>query len=172
MTMNLRIEGLRAQLNNARYVLSDIPDTILTAETPVKGYGTIGEQFRHLINYVQILLRDFDKGVFNFNDRERNVALETDKAAIDRMLVDLHDRVGAFLDKDPDTSLRSIFIPLTHKPPVEDGKTLGDAINYVSDHSYHHTAAIKLLAHIQGVQIGSDGGVAPATEVHRKYQAV
>lgn len=170
--MNVRIEGLRVQLTNARFVLDDIPAEVLTAETPVKGYGTIGEQFRHLINYVQILLRDFDKGVFNFNDRERDIALETDKLAIDHMLADLHERVGEFLDKDPDTSLRSVFIPVTNKPPVEDGKTLGDAIDYVSDHSYHHIATIKLLAHIQGIQIGADAGVAPATEVYRKYQAI
>lgn len=171
MTMNVRIEGLRVQLNNARRILADIPDDKLTAVTPVEGYGTIGEQFRHLINYVQVLLRDFEKGVFNFNDRERDSALEADKIAIDMALADLHDRVGEFLDKDPDISLRSVFIPVTHKPSVEDGKTLGDAVNYVSDHSYHHTAAIKLLAYIQGVEIQSDAGVAPATEVHRKYQA-
>lgn len=167
MNMDIRIEGLRNQLNAARVVLTKIPDDILVKPVPLKGFGTIGEQFRHIINYCQVLLRDYEKGTINFNDRDRDALLESDRVEINRALVDLTARVGVFLNQDPSLGLRSIFIPVAEKPPVEDGKDLGDAIDYVTDHSYHHIAAIKLIAYIQGIEMDDESGIAPATIVDR-----
>lgn len=171
MTMKIRVNGLQTQLMTAKNILAEIPETAMLAQTPIEGYGTIGQQFRHLINYVEVLLRDYPKGHVDFSDRDRVERLETDKDFIIQRLEELSQEVEFFLDKDPDETLKSLFVVVADQPPVIDGADLGFLINYVSDHAYHHVSTIKILSAWQGIPVNVAGGVAPATQLYELKRA-
>lgn len=167
MKIKLHITGLQTQLITTQEILKFIPVDILTEQTPVKGFGTIGQQFRHIVNYVEVLLRDYPNGHIDFPNRNRDERLETDKIFIAQRLKELTTKIEFFLDKDPDENMTSAFVAITDQPSVLDRVSLGFLINYVSDHTYHHISMIKILARLQGITINFSGGVSPATQSYQ-----
>ena len=168
MAINLRVEGLKDQFHAVQSLLGEIPGEALVQKTPIEGYGTIGEQFRHLINYAEVLLRDCAECRIDFTNRDRNPLLETQKEFINARIIQLLNKMDILSEQDLTRDVESVFVPVVGQEPVIDVAQLGFMIDYVTDHSYHHVSTIKILAHIQGIDIKSSSGVSPAT---MQYQA-
>lgn len=166
MTINNRIIGLKQQIRDASCVLAEIPQDILVAKTSIEGYGTIGEQFRHFINYIEVLLRDYNTGSIDFTNRDRDPLLEKDKSFLNKRMSFLLDQVDALSSQNENSLVTSVFTPVAGQESVLDKASLGFLINYVSDHTYHHISMIKVLAKLHGVDVHFAAGVAPSTQVH------
>jgi len=171
MTMKVRVKGLQNQLQAIETVLDDMPAEILTQDIGVGGFGTIGQQFRHVINFVEVFLRDYPKGSIDFSRRDRDPALETDEGAIRKRLGELIDEIEGFSQKDADQSLTNIFIPCSKSDPVNDKTTLGNLINTLNEHTNHHLAMIKILGTHGGVEFSDMSvGVAPSTQIYEEHK--
>jgi hypothetical protein len=145
-----------------------LEDPIYTGTPDRVRIGGIGSQFRHCIDFYTCLLRGVDDGTIDYNCRERDSRVETDRAhAIDCM-----KRISEKLQTiSLETASRKVSV---RRDPVEirDGgpeayeSTLGRELQFLLSHTVHHYALIVALLELQHVDLDagfSSFGVAPST---------
>ena len=159
------IQSIKDNLSENIELLHQLTNDEFTQKNPELSNATIGEHMRHIIELFGCLLENYDYGLINYDDRKRDVLLQTDKneaiAIIEKYLLEL--------DK-PNKPLS-----LTHNcfSPIELLQTnYFRELIYNLEHSIHHQALIKVALHnLPHIKIPSSFGVAPSTLEYRKQCA-
>ena len=159
------IQSIKNNLSENIELLRQLTNDEFTQKNPELSNATIGEHMRHIIELFGCLLENYDYGLINYDDRKRDLLLQTDKneaiAIIDKCLLEL--------DK-PNKPLS-----LTHNcfSPIELLHTnYFRELIYNLEHSIHHQALIKVALHsLPHIKIPSSFGVAPSTLEYRKQCA-
>jgi len=124
----------------------------------------VGPHFRHVLEHYGRFLAGIADGRIDYDARERESAVETDRGAARRRIRDL---VNGLLDLDR----RAIDAPATARLECglgdEDeqwsGTTVRRELHFLLSHTIHHYALIGLLLERHGVDPGEGFGVAPST---------
>ena len=159
------IQSIKNNLSENIELLRQLTNEEFMQKNPELSNATIGEHMRHIIELFGCLLENYDYGLINYDDRKRDLLLQTDKneaiAIIDKYLLEL--------DK-PNKPLS-----LTHNcfSPIELLQTnYFRELIYNLEHSIHHQALIKVALHsLPHIKIPSTFGVAPSTLEYRKQCA-
>ena len=159
------IQSIKDNLSENIELLHQLTNDEFTQKNPELSNATIGEHMRHIIELFGCLLENYDYGLINYDDRKRDILLQTDKneaiAIIEKYLLEL--------DK-PNKPLS-----LTHNcfSPIELLQTnYFRELIYNLEHSIHHQALIKVALHnLPHIKIPSSFGVAPSTLEYRKQCA-
>ena len=159
------IQSIKNNLSENIELLRQLTNDEFTQKNPELSNATIGEHMRHIIELFGCLLENYDYGLINYDDRKRDLLLQTDKneaiAIIEKYLLEL--------DK-PNKPLS-----LTHNcfSPIELLQTnYFRELIYNLEHSIHHQALIKVALHnLPHIKIPSSFGVAPSTLDYRKQCA-
>ena len=159
------IQSIKNNLSENIELLRQLTNDEFTQKNPELSNATIGEHMRHIIELFGCLLENYDYGLINYDDRKRDVLLQTDKneaiAIIEKYLFEL--------DK-PNKPLS-----LTHNcfSPIELLQTnYFRELIYNLEHSIHHQALIKVaLYNFPHITISDSFGVAPSTLEYRKQCA-
>lgn len=159
------IQSIKNNLSENIELLRQLTNDEFMQKNPELSNATIGEHMRHIIELFGCLLENYDYGLINYDDRKRDLLLQTDKneaiAIIDKYLLKL--------DK-PNKPLS-----LTHNcfSPIELLQTnYFRELIYNLEHSIHHQALIKVALHsLPHIKIPSSFGVAPSTLEYRKQCA-
>ena len=159
------IQSIKNNLSENIELLRQLTNDEFTQKNPELSNATIGEHMRHIIELFGCLLENYDYGLINYDDRKRDVLLQTDKneaiAIIEKYLLEI--------DK-PNKPLS-----LTHNcfSPIELLQTnYFRELIYNLEHSIHHQALIKVALHnLPHIKIPSSFGVAPSTLEYRKQCA-
>ena len=159
------IQSIKNNLSENIELLRQLTNEEFMQKNPELSNATIGEHMRHIIELLGCLLENYDYGLINYDDRKRDILLQTDKneaiAIIEKYLLEL--------DK-PNKPLS-----LTHNcfSPIELLQTnYYRELIYNLEHSIHHQALIKVALHsLPHIKIPSSFGVAPSTLEYRKQCA-
>lgn len=159
------IQSVKNNLSENIDLLRQLTNEEFTQQNPELSNATIGEHMRHIIELFGCLLENYDYGLINYDDRKRDVLLQTDKneaiAIIEKYLLEI--------DK-PNKPLS-----LTHNcfSSIELLQTnYFRELLYNLEHSIHHQALIKVALHsLPHIKIPSSFGVAPSTLEYRKQCA-
>ena len=159
------IQSVKNNLSENIDLLRQLTNEEFTQQNPELSNATIGEHMRHIIELFGCLLENYDYGLINYDDRKRDVLLQTDKneaiAIIEKYLLEI--------DK-PNKPLS-----LTHNcfSSIELLQTnYFRELIYNLEHSIHHQALIKVALHsLPHIKIPSTFGVAPSTLEYRKQCA-
>lgn len=159
------IQSIKNNLSENIELLRQLSNEEFMQKNPELSNATIGEHMRHIIELFGCLLENYEYGLINYDDRKRDVLLQTDKneaiAIIEKYLLEL--------DK-PNKPLS-----LTHNcfSPIELLQTnYFRELIYNLEHSIHHQALIKVALHsLPHIKIPSSFGVAPSTLEYRKQCA-
>ena len=159
------IQSIKNNLSENIELLRQLTNEEFMQKNPELSNATIGEHMRHIIELFGCLLENYDYGLINYDDRKRDLLLQTDKneaiAIIEKYLLEL--------DK-PNKPLS-----LTHNcfSPIELLHTnYFRELIYNLEHSIHHQALIKVALHsLPHIKIPSSFGVAPSTLEYRKQCA-
>ena len=159
------IQSIKNNLSENIELLRQLTNDEFTQKNPELSNATIGEHMRHIIELFGCLLENYDYGLINYDDRKRDVLLQTDKneaiAIIEKYLLEI--------DK-PNKPLS-----LTHNcfSSIELLQTnYFRELIYNLEHSIHHQALIKVALHsLPHIKIPSTFGVAPSTLEYRKQCA-
>ena len=159
------IQSIKNNLSENIELLRQLTNEEFMQKNPELSNATIGEHMRHIIELFGCLLENYDYGLINYDDRKRDLLLQTDKneaiAIIEKYLLEL--------DK-PNKPLS-----LTHNcfSPIELLQTnYFRELIYNLEHSIHHQALIKVALHsLPHIKIPSTFGVAPSTLEYRKQCA-
>ncbi|WP_300565911.1 DinB family protein [Flavobacterium sp.] len=149
------LKGLLNQLSDKQYAL---PISYL-------GDSSIGQHTRHIIELFECLLKSYESGLLNYDDRKRNRRLELETA----FAIEFIDLITASIDKENkklslEQSISGSFILLESNYFRE--------ILYNLEHCIHHQALIKVAIHqMENITVNDNFGVAPSTIEFRKQCA-
>ena len=123
--------------------------------------STLGQHFRHILEFFICLERGVPTGVVDYASRERNLLLEDSPgaamASLDAFAISL---MG--MQSNMEVALKAEFGG-AERPSYQ--STVGRELAFVYDHAIHHLAMIKigLRCHYPHIQIDRDLGVSPST---------
>lgn len=161
------ISPAKSILFQLKGLLEQLDDQVYQNTIEVFSGASIGQHTRHIIEFYECLLKNTGVAKMNYDQRERNIKLETSVketvTLLDCLLNQLDD-----LKQD--------------KPIILCG-TLGDSYNevpssisrellYVIEHAVHHMAIIKIGILVSGLKVNlpQSFGVAESTIRYREQQ--
>jgi hypothetical protein len=132
------------------------------------GSGSVGAQFRHILDFVGCLLRGIETGRVDYGARARDPRVETDRefavATLRQLLTALSGLGSRVMGKS--VVVRSEIDPDTWLPSA-----VAREVEFVHSHSVHHHALIaeKLMGF--GVSVDAGLGISPSTAEYRRKLA-
>ncbi|MCB9305867.1 MAG: hypothetical protein H6565_04670 [Lewinellaceae bacterium] len=128
--------------------------------------NTLGQHFRHILEFFQCLEKGIGSGVVDYASRERNLLYE-DNPGVAAAAFGAFAEVLPGLDPSGIVQVKAEF-GSDERPDY--ASTVGRELLFVYDHAIHHLAMIKigLLVHFPAVRTGKDLGVSPSTIKARK----
>ncbi len=127
--------------------------------------STIGQHVRHTIELFQCLLKGYETGEVNYDQRKRDVQIETSKS----LAVKLLQKIATELIKPGD---RSIILIADYSENGEQGHRINSnyyrELVYNLEHAIHHMALIKVgLVELNAANVSDEFGVASSTIRYR-----
>jgi hypothetical protein len=128
--------------------------------------STLGQHFRHILEFFICLERGVPSGVVDYASRERNLLFE-DAPGVAKSNLDAFSAVLEQLQPAAAVDLVAEFGG-AERPSYQ--STVGRELAFVYDHAIHHLAIIKigLRCHFPHIQMDRDLGVSPSTIKARK----
>ncbi len=143
-----------------------------TSPIPLFHDSTIGQHFRHILEFYTCLLEGNETGQVDYNRRKRNDALSENPATALTVLENIVAVVRG-LDGHQLLHVQSEFSDTAGDGPTY-LSSLGRELQYAFDHAVHHLAIIRMGLETQfpEVPVSADLGVAPSTLKHRQTNAL
>ena len=131
--------------------------------------ATIGQHFRHIIEFYIELLNGSSTGTINYENRQRDLLIETLPGyAVQKLteLISLFTRI----DLSSDISLSARFSANESEQNSLLKTSVARELMYAFDHAIHHLAIINIALQTEFpyIEIPNNLGVAPSTIRYRK----
>lgn len=156
--------------DNSRYIdqavklLESLSDEQFSGPAPLKLGSSVGSHLRHCIDHYDNFLDGASSGKIDYDARQRQVELETDRMKAIAKLEGLIQRLEAMAGLDDK--------PLKVKMDCgnnESEKTwwtessVRRELQFLISHTVHHYAIIKMVLIASDYPVGKDFGIAPST---------
>ncbi|GMN06114.1 hypothetical protein MTsPCn5_15030 [Croceitalea sp. MTPC5] len=144
-------------------VLANLPENCFAKPCEALSGSSIGQHTRHVIELYQCLLKGYDKAVIDYDDRARDIEIETDV----HKAIDALNAIQEALER-PDKNL--LLVNRLNGESVEVQSTYFREVLYNLEHVIHHKALLKVGIQDldQPFSLPSSFGIAPATIEFRK----
>ena len=161
-----------AILAQGEELLRSLPVGSYTLVVPLAFNACIGGHYRHCLDHFTSLLRGLDADELNYDQRERDVRIESQPEfalAVTRQL-------RAQLEGLPSGALAAPVrvrcqVSYAHGDSPVTSSTFGRELVYVIAHAIHHFALIAIMARLLDLKLPVHFGVAPSTAAHNAKQA-
>jgi hypothetical protein len=125
--------------------------------------ATIGQHVRHIIELYICLYNGYETGVVNYEKRNRDIRIETDKD----FAIELLQMITHNLDRSNKDLLLEVCDD--HSPAVPVATNYYREIIYNLEHTVHHMALIRVgINEVSAISIPESFGVASSTIKYRK----
>lgn len=154
-----------ALLDQCAAFVRETGDAAYRGESRALAGGTIGKHVRHLLDHYRALLEPAVAGgaPIDYDHRERNVPMETDRAVALAAIADVRARLMGMPATELSRRVRvRVMVAGDGTESVLDS-TLGRELAFASHHAVHHHAMIKAIGAEHGVAAGASFGLAPST---------
>jgi hypothetical protein len=162
-------DAIAEVLRQGESLLNSLSDEEYTRRLPSVFGSTVGAHYRHCLDHFQSLLQGLDADEINYDHRERNPRIESDRtfalAETQRILRGFASIPTPYLDC-PINVRSKVNYELDAAPSI--GSTVGREFMYAVAHSIHHYALIAVMCGMLEVRVPQGFGVAPST---LKYHA-
>jgi uncharacterized damage-inducible protein DinB len=146
-------------------LLADITDNLYTKNNTKYSKSGIGRHFRHIIEHYYSFL-EAEADVIDYDDRERNIRLETDRDYMISELKKVKIKLSNY-EKQPELLDKPIKIRSNEGIGEEDSPlssaTRRRELQFLISHTVHHYALIGLILQTLGYLPQASFGVAPST---------
>ncbi|MFN0015526.1 MAG: hypothetical protein ACKVU2_13350 [Saprospiraceae bacterium] len=159
-------EAILLTINQVADLLGQIEPHEYRQPLPEFDGSSLGQHFRHLLEFFICLERGIPSGTVDYASRERNLLFEDAPGMAMSALESFATALEA-LEPSLALTLKAEFGG-TDRPCYQ--STVGRELAFVYDHAIHHLAMIKvgLRCHFPHIQIDRDLGVSPSTIKARK----
>ena len=157
------------------YQLQSLSDTLARLENDAYCHAshwlsgaTIGQHSRHVIELAQCLVKGYDDALVNYDDRKRDVRLETNKD----FAIDTIQELIPLLNKEDKPLMVEGNFDIEVQATIQITSTYHRELAYNIEHAVHHMALIKVgLKELNVELLNENFGVAYATVQYRKLCA-
>lgn len=129
---------------------------------------SIGQHYRHVVEHFQCLLRNSSSGEVNYDARQRDRRIETDKEFAEtvtrELILELEDWTEAKLEERCE-AVSSVDYESSY--PSRIPSNYARELAYCIGHTVHHYAIIRLVCNQIGVAVPPRFGYAPSTIKHQ-----
>ena len=160
------------KLEEIIYLLEQVPDQLYTQQKEILNGATIGQHFRHIIEFYTCLKNGNEVGFVCYDKRERDINIENDIAFAIKTI----ENIISFLSTI--SSDKIMVLQANYETPSSNGKEGNSLINtslhrelaYALDHTIHHLAIINiaLIEDKEIIDLPQNFGVAPSTIRYKK----
>jgi hypothetical protein len=149
------------KLEEIRSLLGQLPSKLYSAPKEILSQSSIGQHFRHVLEFYICLQKGASQGTVCYDDRERDLMIETsEKYAVD--IIDSLLRYLKGIKNDRGLAMHANFSVSTEEKTVI-STTLFRELAYALDHTVHHLAMVKIALTQEGIELDSNFGVASST---------
>lgn len=152
-------------------ILNKISDEHFSQPLTVFNGSTVGQHFRHILDFYNCVLIGANHGELNYSNRDRSPSIENNTELARNAFLQLQQNIDSLTD---DTTLTVVtdFHTDEQKCNVVVKSSVGRELMYAYDHAVHHLAIIKIGIRENFEYIGIDKqiGVAPSTIKHEASQ--
>ena len=149
-------------LDQARELLSELPDELYSKPEPSVHSSGIGSHLRHCVDYYDRFFEGLSGGRIDYDQRERDERLETSRTyaiekleALQKKLQSLDTQVGTLLIRQ-DSEAEGDEVPWAPS-------SLERELQFQMSHAVHHYALIAVILRLNGEVPPEGFGVAPST---------
>ncbi len=136
---------------------------------PLFNGSTIGQHFRHILDFYGCLSRGVDEGRIDYAQRQRDVMVENEPTYAAGVFDQCLQNIMAMEEAKEVDILADFSSDFNEERPVV-RSTVGRELMYAYDHAVHHLAIIKMGLKVAFPTVETDPslGVAPSTLKHWK----
>ena len=158
----------KKKLEEIKDLFQQLPQELFTAPKEILSGATIGQHFRHILEFYICLEKGVKTGAVSYDERERNVLIETDMAyAIDNIEKIIY--FLASLNNDRSLIMKANYSSASGEQTIIQ-TSLYRELAYALDHTVHHLAIVRIALSQEKdkVEMDSNLGVAPSTIRYRE----
>lgn len=158
------------KLADIKALLEKLPDELYVRKKEVLSGSTIGQHFRHILEFYVCLKKGSDTGIVCYDARERNTQIETDRLYASGVIEDIKHFLYT-LSPNCNVMLMANY-SVNNDEQTEITSSLYRELAYALDHTVHHLAIVKiaLSEEKESVLLDENLGVAPSTIRYREQQ--
>ena len=153
--------AILAVVQQIHHVLEQLEPHEYRRQLPEFEGSTLGQHFRHILEFFQCLEYGTRSGTVDYAARERNLLYEDNPGLTATAFTSFAEALPYF-DASENIEIKAEFGG-QGRPSYT--STVGRELMFVYDHAIHHLAIIKigLLCHFPHIQADKDLGVSPST---------
>ena len=148
-----------------------IDDEAYSTTTAPFAKSAVGGHFRHCIDFYTCFLSGLETGRINYDLRERNTAVETNRLAAIEKIEAIIERLRSLAPEDGEHEVQVISECSENNPaPDWSRSSVRRELQFLLSHTIHHYAIVALSLRMRGIEPGEEFGVAPSTLRHWRAQ--
>ncbi len=142
-----------------------ISDACYSAPSSTIRGGTVGKHLRHTLDHFSAVLCVVSEPgqPIDYDERTRNVPMETDRRIAIMAMSDLRDQLAAAAIEGLEMAVRVRVMIDGDGRTADLGSTLGRELAFATHHAVHHQAMMKAIATEFGVTVSDQFGKANST---------
>jgi uncharacterized damage-inducible protein DinB len=165
-TKSLVAENVRV-LAQAADLVRSIDDSTYAETCGLPVHSAVGNHVRHILDAYACLLAGARSGIVDYERRERDRAVATDRIAA---LAKVDATIAALEAIEEEDGTRDLLV-VPEGLEIDDRtalveSTLSRELQYLAGHTIHHFALVTLMVRLRGYDPGAEFGVAPSTLRH------
>lgn len=155
------------KLQEVRKLIEEIPDGLYQEKAEIISDSTIGQHFRHIIEFYQSVM-NLQGDTICYDDRVRNVRLETERGFVSEKITEIINGLNG-LKSNKEMTLRANYGEKINEI-IYLSTSIHRELAYALDHCIHHLAIIKIAISQSSWKVNLDPnlGVAPSTIRYKK----
>jgi len=170
------IEALTAQLEDLHDALAQLSDeqfqtTFVFKTNPEKIRASVGQHTRHVIEFVDTLLKSINEDLVNYDFRDRNKDIETSIDTAQMTLKRLQQRLSGITNQDLQRPIQMVEAVDVERDSDPANSTVAREIYFAISHTEHHFALINERCDALGVALPADFGKAVSTRRSERRMA-
>jgi uncharacterized damage-inducible protein DinB len=160
--------GNAAFLSQGLELIQRLTDEQYSIAPPTFSRGGVGAHFRHILDHYDSFLDGLAPGRIDYDSRERDRALETDRSAAVLKIREICGRLVALDEGDGRRAIEATSLCGEPSQVLWSPSSVARELQFLVSHTVHHYAVIAAILRPQGVEPGEDFGVAPSTLVYEQ----
>lgn len=156
------------KLKEIKNLIVRLAPSLYTTPKEIISGATVGQHFRHILEFYFCLEKGIKSGTVCYDSRERNLSLESDLIYAIKSIEKAIDFI-ADIKEDKSLLLNASYSKI-HNEQVIIQTSLYRELAYALDHTVHHLAIVKIALSEEKDQVELDKnfGVAPSTIRYRE----
>ncbi len=162
------IEGNKKIIGQIINVLQLIDNQTYAQSLDIFKGASIGQHFRHIIDFYLCLLKGMESGVIDYASRDRNPNIEVDAHYAQAAFQQVFHAIEQISESQP-LQIIGDFSDHSHAGRPLLHSSAGRELMFAHDHAVHHLAIIKIGMQTVApyLELNSNLGVAPSTVKYR-----